>query len=171
MTLMAAVSNLSVSWIEGATGDQVLPQALPVEGMEDRKLQSSGARGSWRSHMNALNAVVDQELESALILEDDVDWDVRLRSQLQSFTIAADVWSSKSEKFNVTREITSLSKMVSNIQEGTRHSRWIAARSSRSLINQLTKHSQRPWALSKGPRRSLGRHLAWPLRCRIHRTR
>ena len=30
--------------------------------------------GSWRTHMTALKYVVDHGLETALLLEDDVDW-------------------------------------------------------------------------------------------------
>jgi GR25 family glycosyltransferase involved in LPS biosynthesis len=102
MTLMTAVSNLTVSWVEGVTGDHVLPQALPVDAQENRKLQSAGARGSWRSHMNALRTVVEQGLESALILEDDVDWDARLKSQLETFALAAGMWSEESDHFEVS---------------------------------------------------------------------
>lgn len=52
--------------------------------------------------MNALQTIVDKDLGSALILEDDIDWDIRLKSQLQTFAAASRTWlresqSSKSE--------------------------------------------------------------------------
>lgn len=53
---------------------------------------SAGARGSWRSHRNALQAIVDGGLGSALVLEDDVDWDVRLKAQMQTFARASRTW-------------------------------------------------------------------------------
>ena len=68
---------------------------------------SKGGLSSWRAHANALNEyakaynraffasiiltdtrVVSRNLTSALILEDDVDWDVRLKSQLRTFAEA-----------------------------------------------------------------------------------
>jgi len=42
--------------------------------------------------VSALQAVVDQELGSALILEDDVDWDVRLKAQMGIFAMASRTW-------------------------------------------------------------------------------
>lgn len=91
MGLAGAVSNLSFSWIDGVTGDQV---------SEGDEAHSSGARGSWRSHMNALQSIVEDNLGSALILEDDIDWDVRLKSQLRTFASASKTWlkESKSNK-------------------------------------------------------------------------
>ncbi|KAI6089125.1 glycosyltransferase family 25 protein [Hypoxylon rubiginosum] len=98
MVLAGAVSNLSFSWIDGVTGDQVPDDIFP----ESDRGHSAGARGSWRSHMNALQTIVDKDLGSALILEDDIDWDIRLKSQLQTFAAASRTWlresqSSKSE--------------------------------------------------------------------------
>ncbi|KAL8828218.1 MAG: hypothetical protein Q9170_006697 [Blastenia crenularia] len=41
--------------------------------------------GTWRSHINAVRKVVESGWSSALILEDDADWDVTLKTQLQYF--------------------------------------------------------------------------------------
>ncbi|XXH02303.1 hypothetical protein Hte_008674 [Hypoxylon texense] len=99
MVLAGAVSNLSFSWIDAVAGDEVSDHPIP----EGDRGHSAGARGSWRSHMNALQAVTDQNLESALILEDDIDWDIRLKSQLQTFAAASRTWlrESKSGKAEV----------------------------------------------------------------------
>ncbi|KAJ9611582.1 hypothetical protein H2200_004766 [Cladophialophora chaetospira] len=40
--------------------------------------------------MNAISRVVENNWTSALILEDDVDWDVRLRSSLADFALASE---------------------------------------------------------------------------------
>lgn len=45
--------------------------------------------GSWRSHMNAIRAIIENRLSSALIMEDDVDWDVNIKSQLSRFAPGA----------------------------------------------------------------------------------
>ncbi|KAJ5925280.1 hypothetical protein N7454_007919 [Penicillium verhagenii] len=40
---------------------------------------------AWRAHMNALIKVVESSDTTALILEDDADWDVNIKSQLTEF--------------------------------------------------------------------------------------
>jgi hypothetical protein len=48
-----------------------------------RNGEEAGTRGSimaWMGHHNALRWFLDSGMETALILEDDVDWDIRLRS-------------------------------------------------------------------------------------------
>ncbi|KAI1092086.1 glycosyltransferase family 25 protein [Rostrohypoxylon terebratum] len=92
MALAGAVGNLTFSWVDGVFGDQVGDLDAPP----GNRIRSSGARGSWRSHMNALKAVVDNNLGSALIVEDDIDWDVRLKSQLQVFASASRTWLKES---------------------------------------------------------------------------
>ncbi|KAI1109666.1 hypothetical protein F5Y14DRAFT_431820 [Nemania sp. NC0429] len=83
MALAGAVSNLNFTFVEGVRGDGA-GKATPSA--------SAGARGSWRSHRNALQAMVDRGLGSALVLEDDVDWDVRLKAQMQTFARASRTW-------------------------------------------------------------------------------
>ncbi|OCL12208.1 glycosyltransferase family 25 protein, partial [Glonium stellatum] len=86
MSLSAAVSDLQLDWINGVSGEDVMEKALPLG---DHKSISPGNKGSWRAHMNALQAIVEQNLTTALILEDDVDWDIRIKSQLQTFALAS----------------------------------------------------------------------------------
>lgn len=45
--------------------------------------------GSWRSHLNFARAVVDQRFSTALIMEDNADWDTSLKSQLHLFAQAS----------------------------------------------------------------------------------
>ncbi|KAI0011332.1 glycosyltransferase family 25 protein, partial [Xylariaceae sp. FL0662B] len=104
MALTGAVSNLSFTWIDGVSGDQV-PESITSPGDGRGGRLSSGARGSWRSHMNALETIVHQNLDSALILEDDVDWDVRLKAQLYSFTSASRTWLRESKTHNKQIEL------------------------------------------------------------------
>ncbi|KAF1956391.1 hypothetical protein CC80DRAFT_563217 [Byssothecium circinans] len=87
MTLSAATSNIALSFIPGVTGDSIKSSAYPPPA-ENQKLQA-GIRGSWRTHMNALQQVIEQNLTTALITEDDVDWDIRIRQNLQRFALAS----------------------------------------------------------------------------------
>ncbi|TVY18980.1 hypothetical protein LARI1_G003374, partial [Lachnellula arida] len=88
-SLAAASSNLKLEFVEGVGGDSIPEAAFPPEGSRDSIKQSAGIKGSWRSHMNALHAIVHQNLTSALIFEDDVDWDIRFRQQLEPFARAS----------------------------------------------------------------------------------
>ncbi|KAF2120705.1 hypothetical protein BDV96DRAFT_683139 [Lophiotrema nucula] len=87
ITLSAATSNVQLEFVDGVTGDSIKQSAYPPP-EENIKLQA-GIRGSWRTHMNALQRIVEQNLTTALIFEDDVDWDVRVRQNLQRFALAS----------------------------------------------------------------------------------
>lgn len=86
ITLAAATSNMKLEFVDGVTGDIIKEAAYPPP-QENLQL-SVGIRGSWRTHMNALQRVVQENLTSALIFEDDVDWDIRIRPNLQRFALA-----------------------------------------------------------------------------------
>ncbi|CBX92448.1 hypothetical protein LEMA_P051540.1 [Plenodomus lingam JN3] len=87
ISLSAALSNIKLEFVNGVTGDSIHEKAYPPPD-ENIKLLP-GIRGSWRTHMNALQRVVEQNLTTALILEDDVDWDIRIRQSLQRFALAS----------------------------------------------------------------------------------
>ncbi|KAH7135821.1 glycosyltransferase family 25 protein [Dendryphion nanum] len=86
LALAASYSGISLDWIDGIQADDIAEKAYPPG--KHREL-SKGNRGSWRAHMNALREVIEQNLTTALILEDDADWDFRIRTQLSDFSHAA----------------------------------------------------------------------------------
>lgn len=49
------------------------------------ELTTRGMLGSWRGHVDILREIVEKNLGSALILEDDVDWDINIKSQILKF--------------------------------------------------------------------------------------
>ncbi|GME45015.1 Glycosyltransferase family 25 [Neofusicoccum parvum] len=85
MTLAAAFSDLHVEYVDGVT--EVEEKTLPPGGKE--KGLSKERLNSWRVHLNVLRRIVEQNLTSALILEDDADWDLRIKSQMQDFARAS----------------------------------------------------------------------------------
>lgn len=92
MLLAAKLSGIKVEFIDAVTTDQVddnFRNIVPPadKGFDAKKLKDK-AYASWRSHVNAIKAIVEQDLGSALILEDDADWDVRLKTQLRDWAIA-----------------------------------------------------------------------------------
>ncbi|KAH6677563.1 glycosyltransferase family 25 protein [Halenospora varia] len=86
MILATALSGLKIEFIDAVLGKNVLDKALPPGG---RKGMPDPNIGSWRGHMNAIAEVVRRNLSSALILEDDSDWDIRIKEQLFDFSLAA----------------------------------------------------------------------------------
>ncbi|KAF1841169.1 glycosyltransferase family 25 protein [Cucurbitaria berberidis CBS 394.84] len=95
MSLSAAVSNIKLEFVDGVTGESIKKSAYPPP--EENTKLLSGIRGSWRTHMNALQRVVEQNLTTAFILEDDVDWDIRVRQNLQRFALASRVLSQNND--------------------------------------------------------------------------
>lgn len=104
MSLAAAFSNLEVEYADGiAVAEEnfdAMKKLLPPGGYgQDWKVSGLGA---WRAHMNVIRKsvcsaplvasptsrsslanstrrIVEQNLTSALIMEDDVDWDIRIK--------------------------------------------------------------------------------------------
>ncbi|KAI0121173.1 glycosyltransferase family 25 protein [Xylariales sp. AK1849] len=87
MALAAALSNIEIEFIDGLLGETVPDKAIPA-GPEYTRLPEP-VIGSWRGHMNAVQEMVRRNISSALILEDDADWDVRIRDQLRDFALAS----------------------------------------------------------------------------------
>ncbi|KAF2739604.1 hypothetical protein EJ04DRAFT_284957 [Polyplosphaeria fusca] len=86
MALGASYTGLTLDWIDGVSAEGMDERAYPPG---DHREVSKGNKGSWRAHMNALREVIEQNLTTALIFEDDADWDFRIRGQLADFSHAA----------------------------------------------------------------------------------
>ncbi|KAL4959574.1 uncharacterized protein BDV14DRAFT_184465 [Aspergillus stella-maris] len=54
----------------------------------DAQQPAPGASKAWLAHLDMLKHVYQLNLETALILEDDADWDVALRQQMQNVSTA-----------------------------------------------------------------------------------
>ncbi|KAI9715620.1 MAG: hypothetical protein M1828_000763 [Chrysothrix sp. TS-e1954] len=73
-------TGIEFNYVDGVLGSDVDKSNIPPKDtIADKDL---GALGAWRAHLNALEEVVASNLSSALITEDDVDWDIRIKSQL-----------------------------------------------------------------------------------------
>ncbi|UZJ55632.1 hypothetical protein CBS101457_004952 [Exobasidium rhododendri] len=81
LALMAYASGVRLEFLDAVTKEEIgslsiaqhAPDMLPT------------LLGSYRSHINALRKVLEDGVESALILEDDVDWSVDVKKTFQSF--------------------------------------------------------------------------------------
>ncbi|CAK40570.1 uncharacterized protein An11g02090 [Aspergillus niger] len=84
LVLGSSVSGFNIDWVNGITPDEVDPRTYPYNWNYDHKPTEYGAR---RAHVNAMQRIVHERIGSAMIMEDDVDWDVNLKTQLQSFAL------------------------------------------------------------------------------------
>ncbi|PKS05593.1 hypothetical protein jhhlp_008111 [Lomentospora prolificans] len=91
MTLAAAVTGLEFTYIPGVRGADIPEKVLPPSPRK-KNVNWAGKTGSWRAHMNVLQRIVQENLTSALIMEDDADWDIRLKSQAQTFAVASQAY-------------------------------------------------------------------------------
>jgi GR25 family glycosyltransferase involved in LPS biosynthesis len=73
--LLASYTNLNMTWAPGVDGDTVTRKARPYDG---HKL-SAPTIGCWRAHANIWRQLLDAPYSTALILEDDIDWDIKTR--------------------------------------------------------------------------------------------
>ncbi|KAK7732139.1 hypothetical protein SLS57_001119 [Botryosphaeria dothidea] len=85
MSLAASFSDLQIEYVDGVT--EVDEKTLPP-GAKEVDLKK-GNLGAWRAHINVIRKIVEENITSALILEDDSDWDVRIKSQMQDFARAS----------------------------------------------------------------------------------
>lgn len=58
MSLSAAISNIKLEFVDGITGESIKQSAYPPP--EENIKHIAGIRGSWRTHMNALQRYLHQ---------------------------------------------------------------------------------------------------------------
>ncbi|KAK9384292.1 hypothetical protein V1515DRAFT_612170 [Lipomyces mesembrius] len=93
MTLAASMSGLKLKLINGVVGESISVKAVPDNNANKWTLRLSEL-GCWRAHADAWRYVIDSNVETALIIEDDIDWDKNihrifqdLSSQMQNSTL------------------------------------------------------------------------------------
>lgn len=86
-TLASSVTGFTFDVIEGVKGQGLNNKSLPsLNGAPTSDNPDKyNIIGCWRAHMNAAQAIVRNRLSSALIIEDDSDWDTHLKDQLELF--------------------------------------------------------------------------------------
>ncbi|KAI1454652.1 glycosyltransferase family 25 protein [Annulohypoxylon moriforme] len=98
IALTSSLTGFRVEWVDGVKGETVPDKAVPY-GADRKKLWETNL-GSWRGHMNAVRKIISEDIGSALIMEDDMDWDVRLRPQLERVAQGARALLSSASKPN-----------------------------------------------------------------------
>ncbi|OQU96141.1 hypothetical protein CLAIMM_02264 [Cladophialophora immunda] len=75
-SLQARLSNISFEVRDGVSGADVSVKALPHSFAQD-----AGATGCWRAHLNVMQEMLRDNIQSALVFEDDADWDLAIKYQ------------------------------------------------------------------------------------------
>ncbi|KAI4208920.1 MAG: hypothetical protein LQ351_008093 [Letrouitia transgressa] len=87
MRLSASLSGFNFEVIKGNLGKDIPEKALP--GPVGKGPLKDNIIGCWRSHLDFAHTIVKKRLSSALVFEDDADWDVSFRSLLQYFALGS----------------------------------------------------------------------------------
>lgn len=91
LELSAAFTQLKLTWVDGVRGDAMNPKAIPPAHTDPQSdsLKKDDQIGSWRGHMDIMRRIVKEKLSTALIFEDDVDWDIHIVEQMHKFAEAS----------------------------------------------------------------------------------
>ncbi|KAL2039400.1 hypothetical protein N7G274_007672 [Stereocaulon virgatum] len=85
-SVVSSLTGFAVEVIKGVKGRDVQNKSLPaLEGLPTAEAGRNNIVGCWRAHMNFAQTIVTNGLSSALVLEDDADWDVTIKDQLRAF--------------------------------------------------------------------------------------
>lgn len=87
MELAASITNLTLTWEDGVLGDKMHPNAVPPyhDNPYAGFFKTDGELGCWRGHMNIVHRMVRDRVASALVMEDDADWDIHIVQEMQKF--------------------------------------------------------------------------------------
>jgi hypothetical protein len=80
LTLMASISKIDITYSDGT---QYTHRSQTSKGLPSHTSSMPlGKLGCYRAHANIWRRIVEEDIKTALILEDDVDWDVDVKSSL-----------------------------------------------------------------------------------------
>ncbi|KAL4951570.1 hypothetical protein BDW69DRAFT_169790 [Aspergillus filifer] len=82
----ASASGLHIEIIDATTPEQIDPKTYPYNW--NHAIHRPIEYAARRSHLNVMQRILSDRLASAIVMEDDADWDVTLKTQLQSFALA-----------------------------------------------------------------------------------
>ncbi|KAM3414603.1 hypothetical protein BST61_g9762 [Cercospora zeina] len=89
LLLASSYAGFDIDWHDGVAYSSISPKAVPPNWNYAKR--SNGSLGCWRAHMNVLHTIVHQKIQSALIFEDDTDFDISIKQQLSQFAAGSRV--------------------------------------------------------------------------------
>ncbi|KAL7270472.1 hypothetical protein RUND412_006826 [Rhizina undulata] len=82
MNILATYTNMKLKLVQGVDGSTINEKAKP----DNTKIEGNEL-GCWRAHADAWRKVIDLGVETALILEDDIDWDVDVHQIFETLSV------------------------------------------------------------------------------------
>ena len=79
MALIAAATGLEFTYVPGVDSKALETQAMPDTYGTENIILKPGHLACYRGHANIWQRIVEEGIDTALILEDDVDWDLNIR--------------------------------------------------------------------------------------------
>ena len=79
MALIAASSGLNLQFVAGVDSKTLDTQSLPDTFGTSQVFLEPGHLACYRGHANIWRQIVEDGVETALIFEDDIDWDLNIR--------------------------------------------------------------------------------------------
>ncbi|KAL8725454.1 MAG: hypothetical protein Q9166_007348 [cf. Caloplaca sp. 2 TL-2023] len=85
-SLASSLTGFTHDVIEGIKGETVTNKTLPtLDNLPQKERSRNNIVGCWRAHLNFAQKIVRERIQTALVLEDDSDWDVSFKDQLADF--------------------------------------------------------------------------------------
>jgi GR25 family glycosyltransferase involved in LPS biosynthesis len=79
MALIAAASGLELTFVPGVNSKTLEMQSLPDVYGTQYIILEPGHLACYRGHANIWRKMIEDDVETALIMEDDIDWDLNVR--------------------------------------------------------------------------------------------
>ncbi|KAL8645384.1 MAG: hypothetical protein Q9226_007329 [Calogaya cf. arnoldii] len=89
-TLASSLTGFSNEVIEGVKGATIVNKTLPsLEYLHTPEKTRNNVVGCWRAHLNFAQKIVREHIQTAIVFEDDADWDVSFKDQLAEFAMGS----------------------------------------------------------------------------------
>ncbi|KAK9242255.1 hypothetical protein V1506DRAFT_548168 [Lipomyces tetrasporus] len=84
MNLLGSAFGLKLKLIPGVRGSEIPPKAIPDGAPSDMR---ESVLGCWRAHANAWRYLLESEMDTLLIFEDDLDWNPNVKKTLETLSL------------------------------------------------------------------------------------
>ncbi|KAK9485135.1 hypothetical protein V1527DRAFT_467620 [Lipomyces starkeyi] len=84
MNLLASSSGLKLKLSPGVNGSHVSPKAIPDEAPQGIR---PSVLGCYRAHANAWRYLLESDMDSILIFEDDLDWNPNIKNTMETLSM------------------------------------------------------------------------------------
>ncbi|KAK9328764.1 hypothetical protein V1520DRAFT_345139 [Lipomyces starkeyi] len=84
MNLLAYTFGLKLKFLPGVSGADISTKAIPDEVPKRLRLSELGC---WRAHANAWRYLLDSNMDTLLVLEDDIDWNPNVKQTFETLSL------------------------------------------------------------------------------------